>query len=171
MTRFFSVVFFTLTVVSPLAGQQPQKSLLVLACTADHASYTRDDTVNLTVTLENRGSSKLYVYGILEWGWTGLSFRFTDAAGHDLPAPWLDVPHSPPWVYEESQLVALTPGYFFGTHIAFDLSRYNLKPGTYYFQVAYRSRYQKKWGAGSALLTSDDGEFFSNKAQIRIDPK
>ena len=168
MKRFVCSVFFTLTAVSPLVGQQAKK--LAVSCTADKASYTRDDTVNLTVALENRSSSKPYVYGILECGWAGLKFGFTDMGGHGVPAPWPGIPPPPPPVYDKSQLVGLAPGYFFGTHIAFDLARFNLKPGTYYFQVAYQSQYHKDQGFGLPILTSEDGEFFSNKVQIRIEP-
>lgn len=171
MKRFDSTVLFTLTVVSPLVAQRTEKPVLALSCTAGKASYTRDDTVILTVTLENRGSSKLYVYGTVEWGWAGLRFRFTDSDGHELPAQWLGIPPPTPPVYDKSQLVGLDPGYFFGTHIGFPLSQYKLKPGTYYLQVAYQSPYHKGDGFGLPILTFDDGNSLSNKVEVRIEPK
>lgn len=145
--------------------------MLGVSCTGDKTSYTPRDSANLTITLENRGSSEFYIYSTLEWGWAGLRFRLTDADGHIVPEPSHTIPPIPPPVYDKSQLVGLAPGYFFGTHIAFDLSRYNFKAGTYYLQVAYQSNYPHEEGFGLPILTFADGTFLSNKVQIDIRPK
>ena len=163
--------FFVIGLASPALAQQSEGPVLGVSCTADKVSYARGDTVNLTITLENRGPSEFYVYRTLEWGWAGLRFKFTDATGHRQPAPWLGIPPPPPPVSDKSQLVGLAPDYFFGTRLTFGLSRYNLKPGTYYLQVAYQSNYRKENGLGLPILTFDDGEFRSNKIQIHVRPK
>ena len=80
------------------------------------------------------------------------------------------IPLPPPPVYDKFQLVGLAPGYFFGTHLVFDLSRYVLSAGVYYVQISYRSNYRKEEGFGLPLLTFDDGEFRSNKIRLQISP-
>ena len=81
------------------------------------------------------------------------------------------IPPPPPPVYDKSQLVGLAPGYFFGTYLIFDLSHYSLSPGVYYVQVSYSSNYGKESGFGLPILTSQDGEFRSNKVRIEVRPR
>ena len=171
MKRFVCAAFLTLTAISYAAAQKPERPVLVVSSTSDKVSYSPQDSVQLNFSLENRGSAIFYVYRTLEWGWAGLRFRFTDAGGNILPSPWLGRPPIPPPVYDKSQLVGLEPGYFFGTHLSFPLSRFNLKPGTYYLEVAYQSNYPKEEGFGLPILTSDDGVYLSNKVEIDVRPK
>jgi hypothetical protein len=168
MRCFVGVALFALLAVGTSTARQERKPVLGVSCAVDKASYTPRDSLNLTVTLENRGSSEFYVYRTLAWGWAGLRFRLTDENGNIVPESRHPIPLPPPPVYDKSQLVGLSPGYFFGTRIDFDLSRYNLKPGTYYFQVSYQSDYQQDEGFGLPVLTFADGASLSNKVQFDV---
>jgi len=171
MKRFVCAVFLTLIVASPLSAQRQQKPVLALSCTAEKVTLTQGGSVNLTVRLENRGSSDFYVYRTLEWGWAGIGYTLTNDKGNVVHPRERTTPLPPPPVSDKSQLVGLAPGYFFGTHLVFDLSRYMLSPGVYYVEVSYRSNYGKESGFGLPMLTFDDGESRSNKIQIQVLPK
>jgi hypothetical protein len=173
MRRSFGLVLFAaLTVSTSSFARQGEKPALAVSCSADRPSYTAGDQVKLTLTLENRGSSDFYVYRILEWGWAGVRFRFTDAAGNIVPEPHGNRPSLPtPPIYDKSDLVGLAPGYFFGTHLRIDLSRYKLNPGVYYIQVAYQSNHPYEEGFGLPIVTMADGAFLSNKVQIEVRPR
>lgn len=171
MERFACAVFFTLTVVSPLSAQRREKPVLAVSCTADKVTLAQGDSVNLTVSLENRGSSDFYIYRTLEWGWAGIGYTLTNDRGDVVHPREHVIPLPPPPVSDKSQLVGLAPGYFFGTHLVFDLSHYMLNPGVYYLQVSFRSNYGKESGFGLPIFTSEDGEFRSNKIQIEVRPK
>jgi hypothetical protein len=171
MGRFVCTLLFAFIAVSPLLGQKSERPVVAVSCTADKQSLMQGDSLNLTVTLENRGSSGVYVYRTLEWGWAGIGFTLTNEKGDVVRPQKYPIPLPPPPIYDKSQLVGLAPGYFFGTRMVFDLSHYALNPGVYYVQVSYRSNYPKEEGFGLSLLTSDDGEFRSNKIQIQVRPK
>lgn len=162
------VLLVAVLTVSTSVARQEAKPLVGVSCATDKASYTQHDSLSLTLTLENRGSSDFYVYRTLEWGWAGIRFKLTDAAGHIVPEPGHPIPPPPPPINDKSQLVGLAPGYFFGTHISFDFSRYNLKPGVYYFQIAYQSDYPHEEGFGLPMVTFADGAFLSNKVQFEV---
>lgn len=172
MRRLFGFVLFAVLPVSTsLFARQEERPALSVSCSANRSSYAPKDTVNLTLTLENRGSSDFYVYRTLEWGWAGVRFRLTDAAGHTVPEP-SSAPSLPaPPIYDKSDLVGLAPGYFFGTHLRIDLSRYQLNSGVYYIQVAYQSNHPHEEGFGLPTITMADGAFFSNKVQIDVRPR
>ncbi len=170
MRHFVCIVLFALLPVVSLLARQEGRPVLGLSCTADKPSYTVGDSVHLTITLENRGSSEFYVYRTLEWGWAGIGFTLTDATGHTVPARKPSIPLPPLPIYDKSQLVGLDPGYFYGTYLFFDLSHYDLKAGLYYLQVSYQSNYSGR-SFGLPLLTFADGKFQSNKVQIEIRPK
>lgn len=163
-------VIALLTVSSLLAQQRTRPSLRV-SCTADRSSYAPSDTMNLTTTVENVGRTDVYVYGTMEWGWAAIGFKLTDETGHAMPLRKRIDPLPPPPVYDKSQLVGLAPGYFFGTHLAFPLSDYDLKPGVYYLVVSYHSDHFANEGFGLPILTSADGEYVSNKVQLEIHPR
>jgi hypothetical protein len=168
MQRSIRLLLFVVLAGSSSVAGQGAKPVLGVTCAADRSSYTPHDSLSLTLTMENRGSSEFYVYRTLEWGWAGIRFRLTDAAGGIVPEPGRSIPPPPPPIYDKSQLVGLAPGYFFGTHIPFDLSRYNLKPGVYYLQIAYQSLYPHEEGFGLPIVTFADGVFLSNKVQFDV---
>ena len=171
MKRFFWAVVLTLIVVSPSLAQKREKPVLVLSCTAETVTRALGGSVNLTVSIENRGSSDFYIYHTLEWGWAGIGYTLTNDKGDVVRPRERIIPLPPPPVSDKSKLVGLAPGYFFGTHLAFDLSRYVLSPGFYYVEVSYRSNYGMESGFGLPMLTFDDGEFRCNKIQIQVRPK
>jgi hypothetical protein len=173
MRRSFGLVLFVVLPVSTsLFAQQDERPALSVTCSADRPSYAPNDTVKLTLTLENRGSSDFYVYRTVEWGWAGVRFRLTDAAGNSVPEPGGNRPSLPtPPIYDKSQLVGLAPGYFFGTHLRIGLFRYKLNPGVYYIQVAYQSNHPHEEGFGLPIVTMADGAFLSNKVQIEVRPR
>jgi hypothetical protein len=171
MKRFFCTVFLTLIVVSPLSAQQREKPVLALSCTAETVTLTQGDSVNLTVSLENRGSSDFYIFRTLEWGWAGIGYTLTNDKGDVVPPRERIIPLPPQPMTDKSKLVGLAPGYFFGTHLVIDLSRYVLSPGFYYVEVSYRSNYGTESGFGLPLLTFGDGEFRCNKIRIQVRPK
>jgi len=168
MQRFVWAVLFTLTFTSELSAQQPTPKKLTVACAADKAIFSPSDSVNLTVSLENRGSSDVYIYRTLEWVWAGVGYRLTNDRGDVLQPRERIVPLPPLPLYDKSDLVGLHPGYFFGTPLVFDLSHYKLSPGVYYVQVLFWSNYHKEDGFGLPIFTFDDGEFPSNKVRIEV---
>jgi hypothetical protein len=68
MRRIVCPLFLTLVVVSAVFAQHRERPVLALSCTADKVNLAPSDSVNLTVSLENRGSSEFYIYRTLEWG-------------------------------------------------------------------------------------------------------
>jgi len=167
--RFCLCVFVVSLAVTFAVAQGPKKPALVAACMDQKTSYTPAGTVSLTVTIENRGTSTFYIYRPLEWGWTGLWFRLLDARGNpvQLKQP-VTAPLPPPPLGDKSQLVGLEPGYFYGRHLDFTLSDYDLKPGTYFIGFKYQSYYHERDGFGLPILTWDDGEIVGNKIEISI---
>jgi hypothetical protein len=171
MRRIVCPLFLTLIVVSAVFAQHRERPVLALSCTAEKVNLAPSDSVNLTVSLENRGSSEFYIYRTLEWGWAGIGYSLTNGKGDVVLPRERVIPLPPPPVTDKLQLVGLPPGYFFGTHLVFDLSHYVLSPGIYYVEVSYRSNYGRESGFGLPMLTSDDGEFRSNKIQIQVRAK
>lgn len=109
--RFGLCVCFVSLLVTLDVAQGPKTPALVVACVDQKASYAPAETVNMTVTIQNRGTSRFYFYRPLEWGWTGLWFGLVDATGNRVPpkAPFV---HSlpPPPLRDKSELVGLEPG-------------------------------------------------------------
>ena len=71
MQRFACTVLIALSVVSSFYGGKARPALRV-SCTADKRSYAANEAVDLTVTLENVGTSDFYIYRNVEWGWAGI---------------------------------------------------------------------------------------------------
>ena len=167
--RFGLWVCFVSLVVTFAVAQGPKKPALIAVCVDQKASYVPTETVNLTVTIENRGTSRFYLYRPLEWGWTGLWFGLLDATGNRVrPKQPVIAPLPPPPLGDKSELVGLEPGYFYGRHLDFALSHYDLKLGTYFIAFKYQSYYHERDGFGLPILTWDDGEIVSNKIEISI---
>ena len=171
MRHFICPLLFALIAVSPLLAQQSERPVLAVSCIADKHSLVQGESLNLTVTLENHGSSDVFIYRTLEWGWASIGITLTDKKGHVVHGRKPNIPLPPPPIYDKSQLVGLAPGYFFGTHMVLHLSHYELSAGVYYVQVSYQSNYPKEESFGLPILTFDDGEFRSNKIQIQVRPK
>ncbi len=168
MQRFVCTMFIVCLAVVSLNGQEKTSPSLRVSCSADKRSYAANDAVDLTIALENIGSSDFYIYRNVEWGWAGIGFKLFDAKGNVVQAKQRSIPLPPPPVYDKTQLVSLARGYFYGTHLAFDLSHYALEPGVYSIEVSYRSNYSKTSGFGLPILTFADGEFLSNRVPIEI---
>jgi hypothetical protein len=171
MQRFSRAVIVTLVGLSSLYGQIKNKPFLRVSCASDKHSYTSNDTVNLTVTLENVGSSDFYIYRNVEWGWAGIGFKLLDAKGNVVRPKQYTVHLPPPPIYDKSQLVSLATGYFYGTHLAFDLTHFDIDPGVYSIEVSYQSNYREDSGFGLPILTFADGEFLSDRVPIQIHSK
>jgi hypothetical protein len=171
MQRFSRAVIVTLLAVSSLYGQVKNKPLLRVSCASDKHSYTANEAVNLTVTMENVGSSDFYIYRNVEWGWAGIGFKLLDAKGNVVRQKQHTVTLPPPPIYDKSQLVSLATGYFYGTHLAFDLTQFVTDSGVYFIEVSYQSNYRKDSGFGLPILTVADGEFVSNRVPIQIHSK
>ena len=171
MQRFVCTAVIALLAIGSLFAQEKTRPVLRVSCTADKPIYAASDTVNLTVTLENAGPSDFYIYRTVEWGWAGIWFRLIDASGNTV-RPWEHhMPPPPPPPVDKSQLVGLVPGYFFGTHLPFDLSRFVLRPGVYVIEVSYQSIISKDAGFGLPVLTVADGTFLGNKVQVEVRSK
>jgi hypothetical protein len=170
MKRLCCAVVSLLLVASATAKEAVKPSVRVL-CSAGKTSYTPGDNVDLAISIHNQGSSALYVFKTIEWGWTGLRFRLMDSAGHAVTprAGSLPIPPPPPPA-NKSQFVELDEGYFYGAHQLFPLNIYDVRPGTYFIQVSYQSYYKSSDVPGVRILTSDDGEFRSNKVEIHVVP-
>ena len=121
--RFSLGVCLALLVVTFGMAQSPRRPALLAACVDQKASYTPTETVNLNVSIENRGTSPFYIYRPLDWGWTGLWFALLDATGNRIrPRQPVIAPLPPPPLGDKSELVELDPGYFYGRHLDFALS-------------------------------------------------
>jgi len=167
--RFGLLVYFVSLMATFAVAQGPHKPSLIAACIDQKPVYAATETVNLTITIENRGTSTFYVYRPLEWGWTGLWFGLLDATGNRVrPKQPVIAPLPPPPLGDKSQLAGLEPGYFYGRHLDFALSDYDLKPGTYFIAFKYQSYYHERDGFGLPILTSEDGEVVSNKIEISV---
>lgn len=171
MRRFVCMVFILCLATASLYGREKTSRSLRVSCSSDKHSYAANDAVDLTITLENVGSTDLYIYRNLEWGWAGIGFKLFDVKGNVVPSKHASIPPPPPPVYDKTQLVSLAQGYFYGTHLAFDLTHYALEPGVYSVEVSYRSNYQENSGFGLPILTFADGEFLSNRVLIQIHAK
>jgi len=170
MQRFAFTFIVALLAVSSLWAEEKPRPPLHVSCIANQMSYTPADTVTLTVTLENVGASDFYIHRHVEWGWAGIGFKLLDATEHIVRPRKGSVPLPPPPLNDKSDLVGLSPGYFFGTNLEFELSHYDLRPGSYYIEVSYRSNYREDDGFGLPVLTSADGEFLSNRVRIVVRP-
>lgn len=150
-------------------GQDSRKAALIVDRDDQKSLYTPSETVNLSLIIENRGTSTFNIFRPLEWGWTGLWYQLLDAGGNPvkLKRP-LIAPLPPPPLTDKSQLVGLEPGYLYGKHFNFELSGYKLTPGRYFIEFKYQSYYHERDGFGLPILTWDDGEFVSNKIEISI---
>jgi hypothetical protein len=168
MQRFACTALIVLFVIGSLFAQEKARPKLRVSCTADKPLYAASDTVNLTVTLENGGPSDVFIYRTVEWGWAGISFSLIDASGNTVRPREQHMPPPPPPPVDKSQLVGLAPGYFYGTHFDFDMSRFALKPGVYVIEVSYQSIIPKDASFGLPTLTVADGAFLSNKVQVEI---
>lgn len=171
MGRFVCSLFLALIVVSGLLAQQRERPVLALSCTAEKTTLAPGESLNLTVSLENSGSSEFYIYRTLEWGWAGIGYTLTNDKGDVVLPRERTIPLPPRPVTDKLQLVGLPPRYFFGTHLVFDLSHYALSPGSYYVEVSYRSNLGRERYFGLPVLTFDDGEFRSIKVQIQVRAK
>ena len=171
MQRFSRAVLVTVLAVGSLYGQAKNKPLLRVSCASDKDSYSANDAVGLTVTLENIGSPDFYIYRNVEWGWAGIGFKLLDAKGNAVRPKQYIVPLPPPPIYDKSQLVSLARGYFYGTHLTFDLTHFAVDPGVYSIEVSYQSNYREDEAFGLPILAFADGEFVSNKVPIPIRSK
>jgi len=160
---------FVLFALSFAAGQAGKKAVLVVACTDQKSAYSAAETVNLSVTIENRSGSTFYLFRPLEWDWTGLWFHLLDISGKPVPLRQpVIAPLPPPPIADKSQLVGLEPGYFYGRQIQLALKDYDLRRGTYFIAFKYQSNYHNGDGFGLPILTWDDGEIVANRIKIAV---
>jgi hypothetical protein len=167
--RFGLGLCFASLLVTVGLAQGPKNPMLVATCVNQKASYAPAETVELMVTIENRGASSFCVYRPLEWGWSGLWRGLLDATGRPVrPKRPVVAALPPPPLADRSQLVELEPGYFYGRQLKLALSDYDLKPGAYFVAFKYRSNYHAEDGFGLPILTWDDGEIVSNNVEFSI---
>ena len=166
--RLLGTSLLILCVACAASAQSDAKPTLTLSCTANKPSYLPQETADLTIAVENQGTSTFYVYNVLEWGWAGIGIRLVDDSGRIVPPKSHIIPLPPPPISKKELLVRIEPGYFYGTHLYVALSHYSLKPGVYFLQASYRSNWSKQDGFGLPLVTSDDGEFLSEKVRIVV---
>ncbi len=163
-------LLLVLLILTQAGAQQKPSPKLQVSCTLEPRSSS-SDSVDLTISLENVGTSDIYLYRTIEWGWAGVRFRLTNSDGKIIELKNWTVPPPPPPVYRKENLVGIAPTYFFGTHMHINLREYyDLKPGIYYLQVSYRSNYRAEDGFGLPILTFQDGGFLSNKVRIELSP-
>jgi hypothetical protein len=150
-------------------AQVPRKAALIATRLDQRDSYTPTETVDLTISIENRGTSSFYVYRPLEWGWTGLWFGILDATGKPVQRKQpVTAPLPPPPLRDKSELVELAPGYFYGRQLDLALSDYDLKPGKYFVAFMYHSEYSETEGFGLPMLSWGDGEIVANRIEILV---
>jgi hypothetical protein len=160
---------FLLFVSSLVSAQQKTTPKLHVSCSLEPGSSAPNGILDLNISIENVGTSDIYLYRPIEWGWAGVRFRVINSEGRVVEMKNWTVPPPPPPVYGKENLVGIAPTYFYGTHMHINLREYyDLKPGIYYFQVSYRSNYRAEDGFGLPMLTFQDGDFLSNKVRIEI---
>ena len=163
------ILLVVLLFLSSAVAQQKSSSKLQVFCSLEPSSSNTKDSVDLTLSFENVGTSDIYVYRTIDWGWAGVRFRVTNSDGTVIELRNWTVPPPPSPLYGKESLVGIAPTYFYGTHMHVKLREYyDLKPGIYYLQISYRSNYRTEDGFGLPILTFQDGDFLSNKVRFEI---
>jgi hypothetical protein len=143
--------------------EQPA-STLQLSLVSPKRRYRRGDQFELQVLLRNSGEKPIYVFGTLDWGYSGsLMFYMTDASGREIK-PQLS-PDSQTYASPDdtSEFVKLGADHFLGTNYYAPLRLMNLtRPGKYAIFVEYNSPFSAKdvkitpfWGKEKGTLKSN----------------
>lgn len=133
-------------------------------------SYRRGDQFELQVMLKNSGQKDVYVFGTLDWGYSGsLMFYIHDALGKEIEPNV--VPDSPPSAPpdDKSALVKLHPDHFLGTSYFAPLELVNLtKPGKYSVFAEYKSPFSIKDVAVTPFWGRESGRIRSNVVYLEV---
>lgn len=157
-------------------GQTPAKQkeqVLELTLLSQKRTYRPNDQFKIQVMLRNAGENPLYVYGVLEWGYSAsLMFHILDASGREVEPAFIPdpPPHAPP--DDKSEFVKLQPDNFLGTSYFAPLKMMNLtKPGKYSIFVEYRCPFPSSDVAVSPFWGKDAGTIKSNIVHLEVAKK
>lgn len=137
---------------------------LELSLVSHKRVYKRGDQFKLQAMLRNAGEKDIYLYGTLDWGYSGsLMFHIRDASGKEIEP--LVVPDSPPSAPpdDKSAFVKLRPDHFLGTSYFAPFNLMNLpRRGRYSVFVEYRCPFSIRdvvvtpfWGSESGIIKSN----------------
>jgi hypothetical protein len=141
----------------------------------DHGKYSLDDAVNLNAALHNNGDDAVYVDRRMFWTGLGggLKLEIKDEQGKSLPARVLsDAIMPPPKEEDQSILIRLDQGFFYGTSVNLLVKDFFPKPGKYSIRVIYKSWLRKEFVAPQLrnlpAIWADTPELFSEKVSIEV---
>ena len=149
---------------------EQRTSTLELSLVAQKLTYKRNDQFKLQVLLRNSSEKDLYVFGTLDWGFSGsLMFYVRDASGKEVEP--LVVPDSPPNAPpdDKSAFVKLRPNHFLGTSYFAPLKLVNLtKPGRYSVFVEYKCPFSITDVPVTPFWGSESGAIKSNLVMVEV---
>ena len=156
-TRTFAVfIMLSISLGAKVSKQEPSqapqagaKSLPIsLEIWTDHAKYSPQGTLKLSASLHNMGDKAVYIDRRMFWTGLGggLELEIRDADGKLLPARMLsDAIMPPPKEGDDSILIRLDEGFFYGTSVNLLVKDFFPKPGRYSLQVIYKSALHKEF--------------------------
>jgi hypothetical protein len=141
----------------------------------DRGKYSLDDSVNLNAALHNNRDDAVYVDRRMFWTGLGggLKLEIKDEQGKSLPARVLsDAIMPPPKEEDQSILIRLDQGFFYGTSVNLLVKDFFPKPGKYSIRVIYKSWLRKEFVAPQLrnlpAIWADTPELFSEKVSIEV---
>ena len=159
--RICAFIVFTLSFTRMCCGVQPSaiekretnsamNHSISLVVRTERRTYPMESHVEISVSLQNNGDKPVYIDRRMYWtGFGGgLELDISDADGKHLAArPLSDALMPPPEEGDESILVRLDSGFFYGTSVNLNVKDFFRKPGKYSIRVIYKSWLNKDFVA------------------------
>lgn len=154
---------------SPLVGAEVPQTPLRVVTQCSIQSVAINDNVGITVTFENAGPDDLWLFGNLKWGFRGGLTLHVSPWTADGPLP-VFVDHgefTAAELRDESSIVRLQPGTFFGLTRRFNVDDLVRTPGTYTIWIEYISPIPKPLGS-RPVWSAEQGSIFSRAVTLRV---
>lgn len=132
--------------------------------------YKVTDQIQLDVMLSNSGKEVVYIFGTLDWGYSGsLVLHIRDASGKNVqPRGFFDDPTFTS-ADDKSAFVKLLPHHFLGTNFFSPLDVLNLdRPGRYAIYVEYQSPFSATDVRLNPFWGKENGRIKSNVVNVEI---
>lgn len=152
----FAIILFQtgVTMAFPHAVQRADASStgqpVAVLIRTDREMYSPNDTVKLSVALQNNSDATIYLDRRMFWGGLvgGLKLEINDAQGNPVPSHVLaDALMPPPKAGDTRILVQLDSGFFYGTWLNLPIKDSFPRPGRYAIRVIYKSWLRKEFVA------------------------